>query len=143
MRTKACAALLLALTFATGCPPADEPPPVDTPPAQPEPGAPPTAELPPGATQDMVAEGQALFAGAGICYTCHGADAMGTPLGPNLTDQQWLNTDGSYEQIVEVIRTGVPQPQQYPGTMPPMGGARLTDEQVRALGAYVYSISRG
>jgi len=27
--------------------------------------------------------------------------------------------------------------------MPPMGGAQLTDEQVRAVAAYVYAISHG
>jgi mono/diheme cytochrome c family protein len=32
---------------------------------------------------------------------------------------------------------------QHPSPMPPMGGAQLTEEQVRALAAYIYSISHG
>lgn len=105
--------------------------------------APPSVELPEGVTPEMVQEGQQLFAGQGICYTCHGMDAKGTQLAPDLTDQEWINIDGSYDQIVNLIHTGVAQPVQYPSPMPPMGGAQLTDEQVRALAAYVYSISHG
>lgn len=122
---------------------ADAPPPAAAPADQPPGAEVPTVALPQGVTQDMVAQGQQLFTGLGGCLACHGADATGTALGPNLRDQQWLNTDGSYEQIVQVIQSGVPQPVEYPGMMPPLGGARLSDEQVRQLGAYVYAISRG
>ena len=37
---------------------------------------------------------------------------------------------------------GVPQPKQHPAPMPAKGGAPLTDEQVKQVSAYVYSISR-
>jgi hypothetical protein len=43
---------------------------------------------------------------------------------------------------VQVVTNGVPQPKQHPAPMPPKGGAPLTDQQVRAVAAYVFSISR-
>jgi mono/diheme cytochrome c family protein len=132
----------LVLTLAA-CGPAEEDR-TDAPPAQPAPGAQvPTADFPAGVTQEMATQGQQLFSGQGGCFACHGADGTGTALGPNLRDQEWLNTDGSFEQIEQVIVAGVAQPVRYPGTMPPMGGARLSQDQVRQLAAYVYAISRG
>ena len=44
--------------------------------------------------------GQKIFQGKGLCYACHGKDARGTPLAPNLTDSEWLNIDGSLPAIV-------------------------------------------
>ena len=94
-------------------------------------------------TPQMIALGDSIFEGkaaGGICYTCHGPEGEGTQLGPNLTDQQWLHGDGSYEFIVRNITTGVPTPKQYPGPMPAFGQT-LTAEQIRAVAAYVYSRS--
>lgn len=93
----------------------------------------------------MIALGDSIFHGqvaGGICQTCHGPDGKGTTLGPNLTDAEWLNGDGSYQFIVSTVTTGVPTPKKFPGVMPPNGGAPLTAEQVRAVAAYVYSLSR-
>lgn len=129
--------------------PAQEEPAAQPPAAQPgaetgaAPGAVPPADLPEGVTPEMVAAGQQIFTGPGLCYTCHGTDGTGTQLGPNLTDDEWLNIDGSYEQIVQNITTGVPQPQQFPAPMPPKGGSSITDEQVREVAAYVYTLSHG
>lgn len=95
----------------------------------------------PDVTQELVDAGQTVFAGAGTCFACHGADATGSQLAPNLTDAEWLNVDGSYAAIAELIRTGVSEPKQYPAPMPPMGGASLTSDQVCAVAAYVYSLS--
>ena len=91
----------------------------------------------------MVALGDSIFEGkaaGGICYTCHGPEAKGTQLGPDLTDQQWLNGDGSYQFIVQSVTNGVPTPKQFPGPMPPFG-QMLTPGQVRAVAAYVYSLT--
>jgi mono/diheme cytochrome c family protein len=137
--------VLAAAGIVAGCP-ADEPAPPATPGTPPPapPAAPaPAAGLPEGVTADMVAQGQQLFGGQGLCHVCHGAAGVGGPLGPALTDADWIHIDGTFEQIETVIRTGVAQPRQYPGIMPPMGGARLSDDQVRAITAYVYSISHG
>ena len=92
----------------------------------------------------LVALGDSIFHGqvaGGTCTACHGQDAKGTAIAPDLTDNQWLNGDGSYQFIVHTVHTGVPQPKQHPAPMPPMGGATLTDEQVNAVAAYVYSLS--
>jgi mono/diheme cytochrome c family protein len=102
----------------------------------------PTGELPPGVTPAMVAAGDTLFHGAGICHTCHGENATGvTGLGPNLTDAQWLHSDGSYDAIVKQITTGVPANVSTNGVvMPPKGGSSITDDQVKDIAAYVYSL---
>lgn len=95
-------------------------------------------------TPAMVALGDSIFHGqaaGGTCFTCHGADEKGTTLAPNLTDKVWIDGDGTYNYIVQRVTTGVPQPKQYPAPMPPKGGANLTDAQVRAVAAYVYSLS--
>lgn len=99
-------------------------------------------ELPAGVTQEMVTQGQQLYGGAGNCFTCHAPNAGGTPLAPALNDGSWIHIDGSYDSIVRIISDGVPVPAQYPAAMPPRGGAPLSDEQVRQIAAYVYSISR-
>lgn len=95
--------------------------------------------LPAGVTQAMVDEGQTLFASP--CAGCHGPNAAGTPAAPALDDAEWLNISGAYPEIVTVINTGVTQPKQFAGQMPPKGGGAFTDEQVRSLAAYVYALS--
>jgi mono/diheme cytochrome c family protein len=102
-----------------------------------------TMDLPEGVTPAMVAEGETIFTGSGICYSCHMQGGVGGPLAPNLTDDVWLNNDGSYEAIVQTVMTGVPQPKEHPGIMLPKGGSPITDEQVRAVAAYVWSLSHG
>jgi mono/diheme cytochrome c family protein len=99
-------------------------------------------DLPEGVTQEMVAAGQTLFGGAGLCFACHGANGTGGPLAPALNDSDWLHIDGDYDAIVQLINAGVPAPIQYPAAMAPRGGAQITDDQVREVAAYVYSISR-
>jgi glucose/arabinose dehydrogenase/mono/diheme cytochrome c family protein len=105
-----------------------------------------TAGLPvaAGATKEMVALGDRIYrgqVGGATCTGCHGANAKGTPLGPDLTDTQWLWSDGSYAAIAETITTGVPQPKQYRSPMPPLGGAQLTSDQVSAVAAYIWGLS--
>lgn len=94
-------------------------------------------------TPALVALGDSIFhgqSGGGICYTCHGPDAKGTQLAPNLTDREWLNGDGSLPFIQKTVTNGVPAPKKYPGAMPAFGQT-LTPEQIRAVAAYVYSFS--
>jgi mono/diheme cytochrome c family protein len=95
-------------------------------------------------TPQQVALGDSIFhglVGGGTCAACHGADGKGTAVAPDLTDQQWLNGDGSYDFMVRIVTEGVPKPKQHPAPMPPKGGAPLTDEQVKAVAAYEYSLS--
>jgi mono/diheme cytochrome c family protein len=97
-----------------------------------------------GGSPELVALGDSIFhgqVGGGTCTVCHGQDAKGTPVGPNLTDGEWLHSDGSLEGITKTIMNGVPQPKNAPAPMPPKGGAVLSDDQVKAVAAYAYSLS--
>lgn len=92
----------------------------------------------------MVALGDSIFhgqVGGALCATCHGQDARGTAMAPDLTDKEWLNGDGSYAFIVKIVTNDVSTPKKYPETMPPMGGGQLSPEHVQAVAAYVYSLS--
>ena len=118
--------------------------PADSPAAAPATNTPTNAGTPPqGATAEDVSAGQQLFTSTANCYTCHGPDAKGTQLAPNLTDSEWINVSGTFDDIQKVIRTGVNPPKQHPAPMPEMGGAKLNDTQVRQLAAYVWSLGGG
>ena len=109
-------------------------------------GAPPSGvavERPGAITDAMVQEGQQIYAGAGICAACHGPDGAGA-IGPDLTDAEWLIGDGEYEQLVAQILEGVTAAEAtnpLGAIMPPKGGAAITDAQVRAVAAYVWTMS--
>jgi mono/diheme cytochrome c family protein len=98
------------------------------------------ANMPPGVTQEMVEEGQRLY--GTVCVACHGPAGSGTAAAPALNDTQWVGISDTYDAILNVIHTGVAQPRQYPGQMPARGGGNFTDEQTRAIAAYVYALSR-
>jgi mono/diheme cytochrome c family protein len=101
--------------------------------------------IPDGATREMVALGDRIFhgqVGGATCMTCHGATGKGSSLGPDLTSNKWLWSDGSFKGIAKTISDGVIQPKRYRSPMPPMGGAQLTDDQVLAVAAYVWSLSQ-
>lgn len=104
--------------------------------------APASAPDCPDVTRERVDRGREVFGGAGSCFTCHGGDATGSQLAPDLTDGEWLNVDGSYASIAEVVRTGVSDPRRFPAPMPPLGGASLSQEQVCDVAGYLYSLSR-
>ncbi len=100
--------------------------------------------VPKGATKEMVALGDRVYhgqVGGATCTGCHGANATGTPLGPDLTNNHWLWGDGSYAAIAKIITNGVPQPKQYRSPMPPMGGAQLSSDQVSAVAAYIWGLN--
>jgi glucose/arabinose dehydrogenase len=100
--------------------------------------------VPPGATRELVALGDRVYhgqAGGAACMGCHGANGQGTTLGPPLLGKKWLWSDGSFGGITKTINDGVAQPKEYRSPMPAKGGAELTDEQVKAVGAYVWSLS--
>lgn len=138
--------ILLILAMAA-CGGGDSAPPAEDTAAPAEaPAEAPAAEmdLPEGVSAAMVAEGMEIFNGTtGICWTCHLQDGVGGPLAPNLTDDEWLNVDGSYESIVQNVITGVAEPKEHPGVMLPRAGMPLTDEQVNAVSAYVWTLSNG
>jgi mono/diheme cytochrome c family protein len=94
----------------------------------------------------MLALGDSVFhgkAGAALCYVCHGPAGKGIAgLGPNLADKEWVNGDGSLPFIEKVVLDGVPKPKKMPAPMPPKGGGQLNESQIKAVAAYVYSLSR-
>lgn len=55
---------------------------------------------------DGIASGQALF--ANNCVACHGNNAQGASVGPNLTDNYWIHK-GSISDIFKSIKYGWPE----------------------------------
>lgn len=56
---------------------------------------------------EVLAEGQKLFTGKG-CLACHGMNGEGNNIGPNLTDNFWLN-GCSTDDVAKIIREGKPE----------------------------------
>ena len=97
--------------------------------------------LPAGVTPAMVTQGASIFKGPGMCSVCHGIDGKGG-VGPNLTDTTWIHSKGSYEEIVQQITTGVSTKESKSGIpMPPKGGSGISETQVKAVAAYVWTLS--
>jgi mono/diheme cytochrome c family protein len=80
-----------------------------------------------------------------LCYACHGQQGQGMPnLGSNLADDDWIHSDGSLDGIIETIMQGVSGDKSTVSTsMPPKGGSSISDEKVKAVAAYVWSLSHG
>ena len=99
------------------------------------------AQAPPKATPAQIALGDSVYHGKGNCYACHGATAEGS-VGPNLKDAEWLHHDGSMDALVKQITVGITKEASKSGIpMPAKGGATITDDEVKAVAAYVYSRS--
>ena len=114
--------------------------------AKPPEGTDPDAALstPPGATHEMVVLGDKVYhghVGGAPCAACHGASGGGTPIGPDLTKNKWLWSDGSLAGLTKTITEGVLTPKQYRSPMPANGGAQLTPAQAEAAAAYVWALS--
>lgn len=94
-------------------------------------------------TPQMLALGDSLFhglIGATSCQSCHGADGAQATVAPNLTDAEWLHSDGSWAGIYKTVQEGVSAPKQFTSMMPPDGGVPMTEEHRRAVTAYVYKL---
>ena len=100
-------------------------------------------ELPQGVTEEMVQDGKQLFTGVGICFACHGQDAKGMPgVGPDLTDGEWLHSNGSVQEIADLVLSGIPTERSKSGViMPPKGGSTLNEQQIKAVAVYVWSLN--
>ena len=96
-------------------------------------------------TPQLVARGDSIFHGqaaGALCFGCHGPEGKGVPgVAPDLTAGKWLHGDGSYGFIMTIVEQGVPKPKVAAAPMPPMGGAQLTPADIRAVAAYVYSLT--
>ncbi|MCU0620135.1 MAG: cytochrome c [Gemmatimonadales bacterium] len=101
------------------------------------------AKLPAGVTPAMVEKGKAVWKGSGLCFACHGPEGKGA-VGPNLTDAEWIHVKGGeYAGLVTVITKGITaaEAKTGKGPMPPKGGSQISDEDVKAVAAYVYTMS--
>jgi glucose/arabinose dehydrogenase/mono/diheme cytochrome c family protein len=99
---------------------------------------------PPGVDPAQVVLGGRIFHGQvanAPCAGCHGANAMGTPLGPDLTSGKWRWGNGSRASIAQTITNGVPHPKDYRSPMPAMGGTQLTPAQIAATATYIWALS--
>ena len=103
--------------------------------------------MPSGVTAKMVAEGDSIYH-ARNCKNCHGAMGEGAKNGPSLQGPKFLQTTGTYDDIIRVITAGVPADKikdashtipmrAYGGGTAPM----INDAQVRSVAAYIYSLS--
>lgn len=72
-----------------------------------------------------------------VCAACHGADGKGNQAigAPNLTDKIWLHGWGE-EAIVNMVNKGKIN-------VMPAQNARLSDDQIRLVASYVWSLSHG
>ena len=113
--------------------------------AAPAPSGPPR---PAAVTEANIAIGDSLFnTNNAPCQRCHGQKGVGATNGPSLVTGPWLQSTGSFDEIVATITNGVPRASIKDATrrfqMNPRGGPmNLTDAQVQAISAYVWSISR-
>jgi len=69
-----------------------------------------------------------------LCFTCHGGAGEGL-VGPNLTDDMWLN-GCSAEEVASSIKNGFPDK----GMIAYGSGARLSDDDLTDLISYIASL---
>ncbi len=94
----------------------------------------------------MIEEGNELFHDRS-CVRCHGEGGTEGRWAPDLTDSEWVQSDGDLQGIWETIFWGVKREDLSDSTrrfeMNPGGGARLEWDQLSAVAAYVWSLSNG
>lgn len=102
------------------------------------------AGLPAGVTAAMVSAGDSLFNAPRSCNGCHGKGGTNGRNGPDLTTGKYEHTDGTYASIVKIVTGGIPKDSikhpQHRFPMRPRGGHDYTDEQIRTLAAYVWTL---
>lgn len=79
--------------------------------------------------EEMIEEGAKLYNEKG-CIVCHGLNGEGNAVGPNLTDNYWIN-GCSEEDIIKIITEGKPEKGMTPyKTM-------MSANQIKKLTAYI------
>jgi len=101
---------------------------------------------PAAVTTANVAMGDSIF-NNGSCARCHGKGGVGAQNAPALDGKKWLQLKtGSFDEIVGIITSGVPaaniKDPSHKNAMGARGGRMaLTDPQITAVAAYVYTLS--
>ena len=109
--------------------------------AQPEPVA-----VPDSVTTERVLAGSELYNG-GSCGACHAVGGRGVgSRAPDLSDIEWLHSEGDFDGIFQTIFWGVPEDRMKavtprPFEMHPRGGMTIDREQMKALAAYVWTVA--
>jgi mono/diheme cytochrome c family protein len=100
-------------------------------------------------TPAMIAMGDSIYH-ARSCRNCHGAAGEGGQRAPALNDGTTLHVNTTIESYVKVITDGVPveaiKDKKHTVAMRPRGGptpAPLTDDQIKAVAAYVMTLKKG
>ena len=79
--------------------------------------------------EELITSGAQLFATKG-CIACHGLKGEGNAVGPNLTDNFWLN-GCSQENLIHMISEGKPEKGMTPfKTM-------LTQDEIKSLSVFI------
>lgn len=87
------------------------------------------AEAEPRDESELIAEGETLYKEKG-CLACHGLNGEGNNIGPNLTDNYWIN-GCSLDEVINVIAEGRPTKGMTPyKTM-------MTPAQIESLSIYI------
>lgn len=96
-------------------------------------------------TDALISRGKEIFH-EDACNMCHGDEGAGGDMGPNLTDDEWLHSEGSFEEIRRTVWFGVPEDQMKDDSrmfpMDPRGGLDLDRDALDAVAAYAWSLSR-
>lgn len=102
--------------------------------------------VPDSVTPQRVLEGSNLYNG-GSCVACHAIAGRGPGVrAPDLSDIEWLHSEGDFDGIFETIFWGVSMDEMKamvprPFEMHPRGGMNVDREQMKALTAYVWTAS--
>ena len=82
-------------------------------------------------TAELLTEGKVIF--VKNCVSCHGPEAQGASIGPNLTDEYWIHK-GGIKDIFKTITNGV----QEKGMIP--WGQQLSNAQIAAVATFIKSL---
>ena len=82
-------------------------------------------------TAELLADGKVIF--VKNCVSCHGPEAQGASIGPNLTDEYWIHK-GGIKDIFKTIKNGV----QEKGMIP--WGQQLSNAQIAAVATFIKSL---
>jgi len=88
-------------------------------------------------TQHAIDEGRKVFHGRGGCFACHGGKLQGGPIAPALTGPKWLHVDGSLNEILNRIRTGMA------GTVMIANPGGIGDDESFYVANYIWAVSQG